>query len=247
MSKQLLIYESARPISKTKHRDWSVKTGDNYGFARSINSVPITAVEFPNAAREYSIVFTGKDDSLIPVVILGVRENENLYITPEDKIAAKYIPAFLRRYPFVFSSNDNGDNFTLCIDESFSGCNQEGRGERLFDAQGEQTLYLKNVLDFLKEYQTRFSRTKAFCTKLNELGLLEPMNAQIRPVEGGNITLTGFMAVNRAKLKELPADQLQGLVKTDELELIYLHLQSLRNFEMFLEKIGTNAAPQPQA
>jgi hypothetical protein len=39
---------------------------------------------------------------------------------------AKYIPAFLRRYPFVFSSNDDGNNFVLRIDEGFPGFNQPG-------------------------------------------------------------------------------------------------------------------------
>ncbi len=39
------------------------------------------------------------------------------------------------------------------------------------------------------------------------------------------------MAVNRDKLKALPGETLAELAKTDELELIYLHLHSLRNFE----------------
>lgn len=59
------------------------------------------------------------------------------------------MPAFLRRYPFVFSSNDDASTFTLCIDEEFDGLNQDGRGERLFDSEGERTQYLQNVLGFL--------------------------------------------------------------------------------------------------
>ena len=38
------------------------------------------------------------------------------------------------------------------------------------------------------------------------------------------------MAVNRAKLRDLSGEQLSALAKTDELELLYLHLYSLRNF-----------------
>lgn len=243
MAKQLLIYESAVPVSKTKHRDWSVKTGTSFAFAKNINSVPITAIEFPNAAQEYAIVFAGKDDTIAPVVILGVRENENLYISADNKMISKYVPAFLRRYPFIFSSTDDGANFTLCLDESFTGCNQLGIGERLFDAEGEQTVYLKNVLEFLKEYQVGFNKTKLFCKKLLNLGLLEPMNAQIRPAQGNTITLTGFFAVNRNKLKELSETQLHSMVKSDELEMIYIHLQSLRNFEVLLDKVGNREQP----
>lgn len=244
MAKQLLIYEKAQPVSKVKHRDWSVKTGDDFEFAKEINSVPITAIEFPNVSVEYAIVFTGKEDSLIPVAVMGVRGNENLYLTSENKISAKYIPAFLRRYPFIFSSVDNGANLTLCIDESFKGCNREYIGERLFDANGEQTVYLKNVLGFLKEYQIRFTRTKAFCKKLLEFDLLEPMNAQIISAQGKKIVLTGFLTVNRNKLKKLSGEQVQSLVKTDELELIYIHLQSLRNMGIFAEKIEGKDTPE---
>jgi hypothetical protein len=38
------------------------------------------------------------------------------------------------------------------------------------------------------------------------------------------------MAVSRQKLRELSGDALSALAKTDELELLYLHLYSLRNF-----------------
>ena len=44
---------------------------------------------------------------------------EVLFVNEAGKWLGKYVPAFLRRYPFVFSSNDEGKNFTLCIDGKF--------------------------------------------------------------------------------------------------------------------------------
>lgn len=240
MSKQLLIYSRAQAVNSQRHREWSVKAGDNFEFARDVNSVPLTAVEFVTASSEYPIVFAGSEDQLMPLVVMGVRDKENLFITEDGKIDAQYVPAFLRRYPFVFSSQDEGKNFTLCIDETFDGCNQDNLGERLFDSEGEQTQYLNNVLEFLKEYQLHFARTQAFCKKLQELELLEPMGAQFTPPQGEKVTLTGFYAVNRKKLKELPAEQMEQLVKNDGMELIFLHLYSLRNFNSMLSKIGVN-------
>jgi hypothetical protein len=230
MTTQLLIYERAVPINKQKHGDWSVKAGGSYEFAKHINSAPLTAVEFPNAAAEYSIVFAGNDEGVMPAVILGVRDRENLYVTDDGKWSAKYIPAFVRRYPFVFSLSGDGKQFILCIDEEFSGCNQDGVGERLFDAEGERTQYLQNVLNFANEYQARFTRTQLFCKKLKDLDLLEPMQAQITLTTGKTLNLGGFQAVNRERLKKLTDEQLLDLAKTDELELIHLHLHSLRNF-----------------
>jgi len=237
MTTQLLIYGRATPVNKQKHKNWSVKTGADYRFTQQINSVPLTAVEFPSAAAEYSIVFAGSGDEVMPTAILGLRDKENLYVQEGGVWDAKYIPAFVRRYPFVFSSDADGSTFTLCIDEDFSGCNQTGRGEKLFDADEEMTQYLKNVLNFSKEYQGQYKRSQAFCTTLQKLNLLEPMKAQITYKTGEKGNLGGFLVVSRTRLKALTDQQLLGLAKTDELELIYLHLQSLRNFSAMVDRV----------
>jgi hypothetical protein len=118
---------------------------------------------------------------------------------------------------------------TLCIDEEFSGFNQEGGGERLFDDDGEHTPYLKKVLDFQTEYHRLFKRTEAFCKNLLDQELLDPMQAQIKFGTGQEIKIGGFMVVNRERLKEVPGEKLAELAAVDELELLYLHLQSLHN------------------
>src|SRR4051812_9656471 len=243
MSKQLLIYETAVPLSAPRHRDYSVETGASYGFSDAVNAVPLMAVEFPPAAGEYPIVFAGTDKDIMPAVILGMR-SQNLYLAKDGKWDAKYIPAFVRRYPFVFSETDEGQRFTLCIDEAFSGVNREGRGERLFADDSKPTPYVQRVLDFLQEYQAQFRRTQKFCEKVKELDLLEPMQAQVDLTSGERLMLSGFSAVNRTKLKALSGDKLAELAKTDELELLYLHLQSMRNFALLRDRVAAGE-PKP--
>ena len=238
MSKTLLIYERAVPINKDRHARWGVVTGDDYQFAGDINSLPLLAQEFRSAVSEYPIVFAGNETTVMPAVLLSLREAENLFVDDNGKWDAHYIPAFARRYPYVFSSNDGGKTLTLCIDEEFSGISQEGEGERLFDDNGEQTAYLKKVVDFQKEFQSYFQRTKQFCQRLQELGLLEPMQAQLKINDQEPLTISGFMAVNRDKLKQLSGETLQQLSVTDELELIYLHLLSMQNVSGLASQIG---------
>ncbi len=229
MPKQQLIYETAVPLSFARHGGCSVEVGTNYGFSGKVNSVPLMAVEFPLATSEYAIVFAG-DSNLMPAVILGVRGNENLFLTRSDSWEAKYIPAFVRRYPFVFSTSSDGERLILCIDEAYAGFNREGRGQRLFGDDGKPSAYVDNVLKFLQEYQAQFRRTQVFCGKLRELDILEPMMAQVDLPSGERLSLSGFQAVNRGKLKKVPGEKLAELAQTDELELLYLHLQSMRNF-----------------
>lgn len=230
MTTQLLIYESAVPISKGRHGQCSVDSGGGYAFSRHVNAVPLLAVEFPPAASEYAIVFAGEGEALMPAVILGMRGKENAYLDSANGWRGKYVPAFIRRYPFVFSKSQDGSTFTLCIDEAFDGFNREGRGQPLFGVDGKPTPYVDNVLKFLQDYQGQFQRTQAFCGKLRMLDLLEPMQAKMALETGEHLSLTGFMAINRKNLKALPAEVVIELIKTDEMELIYLHLQSMRNF-----------------
>ena len=247
MASQMLIYESAVPVSSARHGQWSVEVGADYTFSKNVNSVPLMAVEFPNAASEYAIVFAGAGENIVPAVILGMRAEENLYLTEQSNWKAKYIPAFVRRYPFVFANSEDGKTYTLCIDESFRGFNQGARGQRLFSDEGKPSPYVENVLKFLEQYQIEQRRTQALCKKLQELNLLEPMQAQFKFGSGEQRSLTGFMAVSRDRIKTLGADVLVDLVKTDQLELIYLHLQSLRNFSAMTERMAAHDTQSGQA
>ena len=157
MAKQLMIYERAVPISIEKHKDWSVKTGGDFSFARDINSVPLLAAEFPVAALEHTIIFAGEGDAVFPSVILGIGGSRNDHVKADGSWTGNYVPAFLRRYPFVFSKSEDGQTFTLCIDEEYEGFNNEGLGERLFDAEGKRTQYTETMLKFIQEYQVQFA------------------------------------------------------------------------------------------
>lgn len=237
MTTQLLIYETAVPVSSGRHAKCSVEVGTGFAFTRKVNSVPLMAVEFPQATPEYAVVFAQSGDDVVPVVILGARQNENLYLADDDAWRAKYVPAFIRRYPFVFSASADRKTLTLCIDESSAGFNREGRGQRLFDDERKPAVYTQRVLKFLQDFQTHFQRTRLFCQRIKELGILEPSTVRITAPGAEKLAVGGFLVVDRKKLRELPGDKLAALAKTDELELLYLHLYSLRNFSDIKDRL----------
>lgn len=250
MATQLLFYENAAPVSSKKHAKTCVKAGTSYAFASKVNSVPLTASEFADAAAEYPVVFAGEGENVIPTAILGVAGEKNAYVNADGSWAGRYVPAFIRRYPFVFSQQTDSDQLVLHIDESFEGVNTDDRGERLFDADGNQTQYLKNVLAFLQDYQARFNRSQTYCRRLVELDLLRPMQAQFTMPGGEQRSLTGFMTVDREKLKALDKDTLAAMMSTDELECTFLHLASLRHFGQVADRAGEGeaaAAEKPAA
>ena len=70
MTTQLLIYETAVPVSSGRHAKASVEAGKGYAFARKINSVPLMAVEFPQASPEYAVVFAKNGVSTCVIWVL---------------------------------------------------------------------------------------------------------------------------------------------------------------------------------
>jgi len=240
ISTQLLFYKDVIAVSKERHATSSIDTTQDYSFASEINSVPLTATEFPFAARDHVIVFGGTETPM-PVVILGIQSGRNAFVAENGHWEGRYIPAFVRRYPFVFSADEQGSKFTLCVDKAFKGLNEDGRGEKLFDEQGENTSYLDKMLNFLQEYQLQFQNTQVFCQKLNELDLLESMQAHFSMPTGSQHSLTGFRVINRERLRALDGETLVDLAKTDVLELAYLHLQSLNNFSVIVERASAGS------
>lgn len=248
MTTQALIYDQLHAVDRERHLNWSIKAGDDCSFAREVNSVPLLAAEFAKAAEQYPIIFAGTEENVLPCVVLGLQQNQNLFISESGKWESDYLPAFIRRYPFVFSESPENSTFVLCIDEEFSGCNQEGRGERLFDSEGKETSYLSGVVNFLKDYQRSHQATTQFCRRLIELKLLEEVRATYTGPGAQPGVLTGFYAVKREKIKELSDEKLLELVKSDELELIYYHMLSLSNFKALAGRLPKQEeAPQEAA
>jgi hypothetical protein len=246
MAKQLLFYEQAAPVSAASHADLSVETGAGYAFASHASAVPIMALEFVPAASEYAIVFAPIGEEIFPAVVLGLRTDQNLYLGADGKWNARYVPAFIRRYPFVFSTSADRKTLTLCIDESYAGLNREGKGQRLFDAERKPTAYTQRVLKFLQDFQSHFQRTRLFCQRLKELGVLEPTGVQVTGAGGEKIALAGFMVANRKKLRELPDEKLLAMAKSDELELLHLHQYSLRNFAEMKDRLAGSVPAEPE-
>lgn len=242
MAPQVLFYEQAVPISSEYHRDVAVQGTADFGFARNVNVVPLVAQEFAVASADYAIVFVGRDEDLVPVAVLGVRERENLFVGGDGRWDAPYVPAFVRRYPFVFASQPDNNRLVLCIDEASAAVNREGRGERLFDSAGERTSYLTGVVTFMQRYQTAFQQSRQLAARLKALDLLQPVQAKLSG-PAGDIQLSGFTTVNREKLNALETPVVEELFRSGALEALYLHLGSMRNLQKLAERAAGLSSP----
>jgi hypothetical protein len=239
-----LLYQGPVVLNANKHRDLTVSPSPTgYTFAAAAQSVILAAIEFVEACREYPIIFSPAGDGIItPLALLGLQAGENLYVDKTGAWNTTYIPAYIRRYPFILADTGTQE-LPVCIDQSFDGLNIEG-GQRLFTEQGDPTDYCRQVQAFIQEFQNQPALTAAFTAKLQELGLFRPMDANIQLHDGSSFQLNGLLIVDENSLARLGDVVILDLFRKGYLGLIYTHLASVKNLARLVDLKAARKADQ---
>lgn len=240
-----LFYRKPELLNSSRHADLRV-ADRGYTFAATCNAVPLAAIEFGQAMRHYPIAFAAGDG--FPVAILGL-DRANRFVADGAWAARAYIPAYVRRYPFVFVEQ-SGDNLALAIDreaDHFATSGEEG--EALF-AKGEPTGTANNILAFCRDFHRAIIQTNAFATALLEQDLLIDRRADAKLDSGRALTLSGFKVVDRSRFDALPDETILAWHRKGWLALIHFHFLSLDRFADLLDAeaaASDAAAPAPAA
>ena len=243
------LYRNAVPLDGNTHRALKFKPFADHQFAAGIGIAPLAAIEIPSACRDYPVVFTRlADGSLGVFALLGAREGENRYLDAAGRWNARYVPAFIRRYPFIFAAAED-NRLALCIDQDCANL-QDDAGEPLFTDAGEPAPLLANALQFLAAYQADFERGREFLRKLDAAGVLRPASFNIQDVDGKPQTLIdGLLIVDEASLPRLPDAVVRDWLMSGDLARIHAHLISLANLAglqpVAAEVVTTETASEP--
>lgn len=228
----VLFYQKITPLNKEEHRALRLQPFENdYSFARSTPVVPLAATEFFNASRHYPVLFSGEESSLVPVAVMGYSEQQNVFINDANQWQKNaYIPAFIRRYPFILANSNDQSQLTLCFDDSWKGFNEE-TGEPLFTEDKEQSDYLKKVLSFVEGVHQEMQRTRPFVARLQELKLLEKRDLQVSRADGTHFLLRDFRVINEKAFMQQEDAIILEFHKKGWLPWVYAHLLSLSNLQ----------------
>lgn len=79
-------------------------------------SSPAVIDEFVVASRHLPIVFVPTASKPTPVFLLGAQPGENRHVDPAGAWTGGYVPAYVRRYPFIIGDNAGAEPL-VCIDE----------------------------------------------------------------------------------------------------------------------------------
>lgn len=230
----MAIYEKLVVFNKDTYRKHKMKAASKPAFTDT-QTAPLLAVEFTEACKEFPIVFVKSkpdDEDVMPMVLLGLQNGENLFVDADGTWTSRYIPAFVRRYPFTLAKAGD-DQLVLCIDEDFDGLNLK-EGVALFDSD-QETEYLKNLIQFVTSFHNDSQITNKFSETLRSLELLEEKSMKAELKDGREFLVNGFYVINEEKLRALDNKKILELFKSGELAWIYAHLMSLSNLKRLVD------------
>lgn len=227
------FYQNPVVLDRELHKGLRLQANASAQFAAKNQAVPLLAAEFPEACLEYPIVFTkGQDGQWLALALTGLQAGVNAFVDAKGQWTARFVPASVRRYPFILSE---GNNKQLSLAADLAAPQLGKVGEPLFDSQGEPTELAKNVLQLLADFQAQAQRTSAMAQQLEQAGLLTQQNLQVRLGER-NAVVEGVWIVDEAKLRELPNDKIVAWFKGGELAAVHAQMFSLRNLVPLLER-----------
>jgi hypothetical protein len=247
----VLFYGQPEPLAPEVHGKLGVDPVEKpYGFVAKSHIVPLTVTEFAPAALSYPVIFVG--DNKQPVAVMGLRSEENLFVTEDGEFRSDaYIPAYVRRYPFVFANDDQQQRLILCVDRAAPFIKEGGETPLFVD--GQPSPYTQQAMDFCNNFETERQRTEAFVKMLNDLDLFKTRDANFTPrnadgTPGATQKIADFFAISEDKLKALPLEKLAELRDNGALGQIYAHLVSLLGWDRLIAMtFARNVAQQVPA
>jgi hypothetical protein len=228
------FYSQPVPFDRAVHGSLQfAELAPDFGFAAKADAIALVVSEVAQAVRHYPLVFLSGADVTAPMLaaLVGLGDGVNRYIDVAGQWrTGTYIPAYVRRYPFLPLQVAGQSDPILAIDTTQAWV-QAQAGQPLYDTTGKPTGRMERVLAFQLDYQQQANITQGMCAALHAAGVLEQRTLTWQDASAQARQLNGFWCVDEAKLKSLGAEALQALHQADALGLAYAQLLSMSNLQ----------------
>mgnify|MGYP000362637914 CR=1 FL=1 len=242
-----MFYKELVPLNSKEHAKWSTRSLDDAKFMEGAHAIPLTTEEFVMAGRNYPIIFSAGDNP-VPLALMGLNEGVNIFMDEKGKFTAPvYIPAYVRRYPFLLARlQADSDELSLCFDPtSKSVGNFKKDALPLFD--GEKTSEnTQNILKFCEDFENAGAQTQAFMDELQKADLLMEGEVSIQQADSDKpFVYRGFKMVDEQKIRDMTGDKLRKINQNGMLPLIHAHLFSLQLMrDIFAQQVQQGKVPE---
>ncbi|MFL0810203.1 MAG: SapC family protein [Agarilytica sp.] len=227
-----LFYQKPVPLNKETHSKLHFKKFENLAFAADANSIPVAGFEFFSCGRHHPVMFIqNKTEDFIPVALVSLTPTgHNL----GDNWSGVYIPAYLRRYPFILEEKQG----ILMFDEDCGRFSSEsGEGEALFDEKGESTPALQEILKFVQYVDRGYRATEQYSKALKEKGLLKPCKNTIKFTDN-TLKLDNLYVVEEQDFVDSLSDaEVADWFKKGWIAWTYAHLNSVGSLPELIKRL----------
>jgi hypothetical protein len=233
-----LFYSSPEPLNAQTHAKMGLRRIEKpFQFAATGQAIPLSVSEFVAASLSFPIIFAGERRQ--PIGVMGIESDVNMFVLPSGFFeVGVYVPAYIRRYPFVLANDEAREQLVVCIDR---GAEMLGDLPDLpfFDPAGTPTEYTKGCIKFCNDYEVEVRRTESFVKLLTDLDLFETKKTTYTPAnpdgtQGAPQDIAEYFAVSEDKLKALPDARLRELMDNGALRQIHAHLNSLTGWDRLI-------------
>jgi hypothetical protein len=241
-----LFYNAIEPLNLDQHGKMNVRGIAGIPELGRTHAVPLTVDEFTLVQRHFPIVFS-VGGVPVPIALMGLNEGVNVFLDENGRALDPnmYVPAYLRRYPFLLAKlRPESDELSLCYDPTSGAVGGFEEGEALFDGD-QPSAATKAILEFCEQFEAAGLRTNAFVEDLVKSDLLMDGEVAIQP-EGFEqpFVYRGFRMVDEEKVRNLRGDELRKMNQNGMLPLIYAHLFSLSQMrDVFARQMQQGKAP----
>ena len=229
-------------LTPEQHQNLKLKDTAVLDYAKKLHMIQLRASEIPRVTNSLPVFFSRNEQTgeWALSAITCFRPGNNLFISG-DRLDTLYSPLALRTYPLYLMKADNEKGYTPGIVEDSDAFTTED-GEPLFTDNGQASLMLDEKLKLLESTIKEDIQTYQFINKVEELGLIKPVDLMITSQEQGSQALKGLQTVDEDALQKLSGAQLEELNKAGYLVPIHAMLISIFQINALVQRHNANGS-----
>lgn len=223
-------------LDNVAHAGLRIIRAHGAAYGDGVNQIALFLPEYEEAQRDYPILFLRQEDgTLQAVAILGLDRDENLFLEGDGRWSAGYVPAMVRRGPFLigFAQGEPVINVDLAHPRVAAA---DGPGDPVFLPQGGQAPALERALDALRAIHVGHDAAGPATALFDELALVEPVSLDVQVSERDSYSFNDYLAITHEKIAGLDGAALAKLNQAGLLMPAVFAAASLANINRLIAR-----------
>lgn len=218
-----ITYRDLTLINSQSMAKSALKTNPWLDIAKTAQLIPINITECKPVCTDMPIIFSPIGRPM-PIAMTSFLSDTNSFIKNGEWQADTYVPAALRRYPFVLGNINSEGKQPLYIDSNAISDDHE---HPLFNETGNSEKILENAIKHCKEYDDHLKITENIIDTIDSLDLFKETQLVITNKAGEEKKTGIFKIIDNDKYKNLSDEHIVTLQKNHGLWVIHTHIISM--------------------